>query len=122
MNTWGPKDHIGLGAGHSFTWLVGDPESHPTDDARFLRWRGQDETLVGIIHWHPRPDARPGDLDGGRCGGAVMFVRGESEPERDVWAVHSLEPLHVEPSILCNAAKCGCGSHGWIRDGRWVPA
>lgn len=29
------------------------------------------------------------------------------------------DPLHVEPSILCPA---GCGDHGFVRDGRWVPA
>lgn len=123
-----------LGSGHSFTWLVADPATHPTEDARLLHW-GDDaaphgspdhggDTLVGIIHWHPRPDGQPGDLDEGMCGGAVLFVRSTSpsEAQRPIWELHSLDPLHLEPSILCNAAKGGCGSHGWIRDGRWVPA
>lgn len=108
-------DRIDLGDGHSFTWIVGDPASHPTDDQRFLRWRGQEETLVGIIEWHTKPD-------GSDCGGAVMFVRGTSEPDRPIWQVHSLEPLHIEPSVLCNPEKGGCGSHGFIRGGRWVVA
>lgn len=30
----------------------------------------------------------------------------------------SRDPLHVEPSILC----LSCGDHGFIRDGKWVPA
>lgn len=30
----------------------------------------------------------------------------------------SRDPLHVEPSILCPV----CGDHGFIREGRWVPA
>jgi len=31
----------------------------------------------------------------------------------------SEDPLTIEPSILCPA---GCGLHGFIRGGRWVPA
>jgi hypothetical protein len=30
----------------------------------------------------------------------------------------SLDPLHIEPSILC----IECGLHGWVRDGKWVSA
>jgi hypothetical protein len=33
------------------------------------------------------------------------------------WHLESFEPLTVSPSILC-----GCGWHGFIREGRWVPA
>ena len=33
------------------------------------------------------------------------------------WELHSLSPLHVEPSI-----RCSCGEHGFIRDDKWVPA
>ncbi|MFF3891405.1 hypothetical protein [Streptomyces sp. NPDC001914] len=28
------------------------------------------------------------------------------------------EPLHLEPSLLW---KC-CGTHGFVRDGKWIPA
>lgn len=37
---------------------------------------------------------------------------------RDGWDVVSVEPLTLSPSILCTA----CKHHGYIRDGRWVPA
>ena len=40
------------------------------------------------------------------CVGSIDFTR---------WTLHSLEPLHVEPSILCI-----CGSHGYIRNGKWI--
>lgn len=30
-----------------------------------------------------------------------------------------LDPLTLEPSLLCPQ---GCGKHGFIRKGRWVPA
>jgi len=32
--------------------------------------------------------------------------------------VLSTHPLHIEASILCD----DCGTHGWVRDGEWVPA
>lgn len=38
------------------------------------------------------------------------------------WTIVALDPLTVTPSIHCVAAKGGCGLHGWIRAGRWVPA
>lgn len=34
------------------------------------------------------------------------------------WDVTSLHPMTLSPSLLCRA----CGSHGFIRDGKWVPA
>lgn len=33
------------------------------------------------------------------------------------WQVQSMAPLTVSPSLLCQ-----CGDHGFIRDGKWVPA
>ncbi len=34
------------------------------------------------------------------------------------WTVVTKEPLTISPSILCGE----CGVHGFIRDGKWVPA
>jgi hypothetical protein len=34
------------------------------------------------------------------------------------WQLVSEDPLHLEPSLLCRA----CGDHGFVRDGKWVPA
>lgn len=34
------------------------------------------------------------------------------------WVVVHAEPLTVSPSIMCMK----CGTHGWIRDGKWVNA
>ncbi len=34
------------------------------------------------------------------------------------WAVESADPLTISPSILCGS----CGTHGFWRAGRWVPA
>lgn len=34
------------------------------------------------------------------------------------WKATQRDPLTVMPSINCTS----CGCHGWIRDGKWVPA
>jgi hypothetical protein len=34
------------------------------------------------------------------------------------WTVQSTDPITLSPSLLCSA----CGEHGFIRDGKWVPA
>jgi len=36
----------------------------------------------------------------------------------DGWDLVQLEPLTLSPSLLCRA----CGHHGFIREGRWLPA
>jgi hypothetical protein len=57
--------------------------------------------------------------DGRECGGSVTFDVPEAEglpcPR---WTVESWEPLTISPSVLCRT----CGHHGFVRDGRWVPA
>jgi hypothetical protein len=49
-----------------------------------------------------------------------MFEGADDDPGRPHWTVVSLEPLELAPSIACTSP--GCGSHGYIRDGRWVDA
>jgi hypothetical protein len=74
-----------------------------------------DHEKVGFIETHDRPDGS------GRCSGGVLFdlpgVR-DAFPGRPVWTVESWEPLTLSPSLLCRI----CSNHGWIRQGRWVPA
>jgi hypothetical protein len=45
-------------------------------------------------------------------------VARELEPGRPMWQVESWEPLTLSPSLLCRT----CGRHGFIKQGRWVPA
>lgn len=56
---------------------------------------------------HKRPDGRNDALS------RVEFSRGHHE-------LVSLDPLTISPSLLC--PDSGCGFHGYIRDGKWVPA
>lgn len=34
------------------------------------------------------------------------------------WTLEKREPLTISPSLLCQV----CGHHGFIREGKWVPA
>lgn len=104
----GREEHHDLGDGHSFVWL-----------------HDQGGRVIGIIENHPKgPDARPGAL---HCGGYVAWVPRDQQSGTTPWAAnHQLvaggpgdeEHLTLAPSLACR----NCPSHGFIRDGRWVPA
>jgi hypothetical protein len=72
----------------------------------------------GVRHFvdeHPRSDGT------GPCSGAGRVLNpGQARPDdgRAYWTIESEEPLTLSPSLLCTA----CGDHGWVRDGRWMPA
>lgn len=72
-----------------------------------------DEARSGATIDHPKPDGTP-------CSGAVTFnteAMVRTQPERALWTVVSEDPLTLSPSI-----QCSCGDHGFITDGKWVPA
>jgi hypothetical protein len=79
------------------------------------RHSGSDE-FTGALVWHRRQD-------GSWCGGGVRWGGPDGGPK---WTLHSLEPLHIEPSVKCGTCERLFGdngmSHGFIRDGGWVPA
>lgn len=66
---------------------------------------------TGLMESHQTPN-------GQECACSITFdvpeAEGLSGPR---WQLVSLDPLHVEPSILCS-----CGHHGFIRNGQWVSA
>lgn len=71
-----------------------------------------DGQIVGIVEEHS-------GKDGARCSGYVKLRGRPPDPEgRPSWIVESVEPLTLSPSVLCTT----CGHHGFIRDGKWVPA
>ncbi len=90
---------LDLGSGHRFTFAV---------DASGRR--------VGGIHDHPARQGA-GNQGNGRCAGPVMFW-GCGERDEPEWDVVQEDPLTLAPSLLCRA----CGSHGFIREGRWIDA
>lgn len=88
----------------------------------YTAWRDHDP--VGLIEWHPCGAGRCRGADGGAaCGGAVLFdLPGVADafPGRPLWQVVAADPLTLVPSLLCGCP--GCGHHGYVRDGLWVPA
>lgn len=101
-----------LGSGHSFSWLGAHERTTPYSTT----WPDGvlHENLVGIIEWHTTASG------GESCGGSVLFEGADDDTTRPHWQVVSLDPLELAPSIQCTQA--GCGSHGYIRGGRWTEA
>lgn len=92
------KLDLGHGVRAEFTGLYGDQENTRTG--------------LFISHMHE---------DGMDCIGSVTFdlpVMREKFPNGPLWTLHSLDPLTLSPSVL----NSPCGLHGFIREGKWVPA
>lgn len=104
-----------IGHGHSIQPFGWSPDrSIPANAERFAGIA--DIEKVGIVINHPVPDGKD-------CQGVAVIHFDTPEvrtvfPASHCWQVLSWEPLTVSPSILCMA----CGDHGWIKEGRWVPA
>lgn len=79
----------------------------------FTSWHEYER--AGYLQTHQRADT------GEECWSGGMFdlpgIR-EHFPEGALWQVECWEPLTLSPSMLCRI----CGNHGFVREGRWVPA
>lgn len=109
------SDYVKLDEDHYYTPFVHDHDGEMHEG--------------GIIEWHRpgpnRPDGiagvGPEGVEGPWCGGSVFTCAWsgiEGVPLRPVWTVEQRDPLTLSPSLLCTA----CGSHGFIREGKWVGA
>jgi hypothetical protein len=54
----------------------------------------------------------------GGCDGVIHWWALPGGDEK-LWTLHSLDPLHVEPSVQCTVHP---EHHGFIRNGRWEQA
>lgn len=66
---------------------------------------------AGFLVTHPGADGQP-------ClspSGHFIPTHAESAVR---WTIESMQPLTLSPSLACRV----CGDHGFIREGRWVPA
>ena len=100
---------IDLGSGHTLRFTSWAPDRDLNPQYADL----PDVERFGAIIYHSTPDGAP-------CLGAIIFdgsVARRVTPDHPFWTVQRWEPLTVTPSLLCH-----CGDHGFIRDGRWVPA
>ncbi len=76
-------------------------------------------SLWRFSHVCRRRDGRVDPPDGPNSGEPWRIAPRLTRPnEPGGHQILSTDPLHIEPSILCTS----CGIHGWVRDGRWVPA
>lgn len=77
--------------------------------------RYHEGALAGVAYTHPKPDGS-GPCTGPRSGHDWVPVK----PHDPIggWDLVSEVPLTISESLLCRA----CGHHGFIRNGRWVPA
>lgn len=99
-----------LGDGHTAEWVGW----HPDRDLNPQYADVPDTDKYGLWVAHATPEGRP-------CESFIIItsdVQRRIEPGRPTWQLISEDPLHVEPSLLCKT----CGDHGFIRDGRWMPA
>lgn len=112
---------LDLGSGVTLSWTSFSPDRELNP-----KWVDvPDEPRFGALIEHPNPRTETG-----RCCGHVYLDgpvtrRVLSDPERRIWAVQSWDPLTISPSVLCrgrNTDGTECGFHGFIRDGKWVPA
>jgi hypothetical protein len=85
------------------------------DDDNAIRFVIQDnETTPYGASWFHRDKREPNHV----CVGGFQWRRPNATASGAIWTLESLEPLTIAPSLLCMT----CGAHGFIRDGKWVPA
>lgn len=122
-----------LGNGVYFRWLSFAPDRELNPHLSHLEDNDRTGIIVGHFHEegtcarHDTPEAcaKNPDWCSNRCEGGVLFDTPEnSRPgaNQPTWQVHSLDPLHIEPSVFMNPDRGGCGLHGFIRGGRWINA
>lgn len=107
-------DPIDLGHGHTMMWVQWDPDLKLNPQYAHLADQLPVEKFMAVIS-HRASDGTP-------CESAATIdteiTRQTGFRNHALWQVESWEPLTLSPSLLCGR----CGDHGFIREGRWVPA
>lgn len=113
------SSEVDLGDGHFMQFFRWAPDDLPANRARY----GMPLPVVeraGITIRHPAKSGE-GSQGNGECMSAIHFDLPDLKNSGlggHVWQVNQWEPLTLSPSLLCRT----CGDHGFIRDGKWVPA
>lgn len=86
---------------------------------KFFTHTNSGDVLTGAFILHPKGPKDTGAYPGEDwCLGSVGFDIPENTSDTGAkWELRNLNPLHIEPSVLCD-----CGDHGWIRNGKWEPS
>ena len=95
------------------------PIIHGTETPGQFPMEGPDH-LAGFLYHHDRDGFEY------RCGGYVRVCScAEARPRWDMTGALEDGTLTLSPSILCTIGRAGlpeCGFHGFVREGKWVPA
>jgi hypothetical protein len=80
----------------------------------FVSYKGDEYAGANVAHNKP---------DGSRCNGFITIKgsawdREFNDPEVASWEMSQVDPITLTPSLLCRV----CGDHGFVREGKWVPA
>jgi hypothetical protein len=90
--------------------IVADPYTIDLGGIWILYHSTSEGERCGFMEVHKRPD-------GLWCAGGVTFnIPATTTWSGAKWAVNSMEPLDLSPSLLCRS----CGNHGFVKQGRWV--
>lgn len=105
-------DEIDIGLDHFITYFSWRPDDFPENRKRF-GYPLPNVTKVGLFIRHP-------NKNGQYCHSAMYFEGTEytKHYKTTTWKVEKWEPLTITPSIKCLT----CQDHGFITDGKWVPA
>lgn len=101
-------------------WPFTDPDMQMNELGHEMYWTrvvDSEGRWIGILEWH-ECEAAQNDSDAGVSAGGVNFDSAPDFVKGARWQVQSEDPLTIHPSILCKT----CGLHGFIQQGRWVPA
>lgn len=105
------KSKYDLGGGYSYRHFIWAPDRKLNPQYAGM----PDINPAGIIieyqgepiaaPWFDSPEARAANVD-----------------QAAMWDLLSLHPLTIHPSVQAYGRDRKPSHHGWIRDGRWVPA
>lgn len=101
-------------------WPFTDKDLVLTDLGHEVYWSkvvDADGNWIGLLEWHECESAQ-NSSDAGVSAGGVYFDNAPATVKGPRWQKVQDDPLTINPSILCKT----CGLHGFIQQGRWVPA
>lgn len=104
--------NIDLGNGYKAQWVPWSPDRTILENAEYYANIPDIEHALLLIQCPHRDSSHSGGIRPDTPEVRKVF------PDGPFWTLHSLDPLHLEPSI--HMINCGC--HGWIRNGKWENA
>lgn len=110
------REYRDLGSGFYYTFV----QDGDTQHAGVIIWRIEPRE-PGMVAYNPDEDPDPEHI---YMAHAICIFAREGYAGTPTWELHSLDPLHIEPSIQMYDRKTARTPtfHGHIRGGRWGDA